>query len=168
MDIFWAAFGGGLAGSIGTLVGVLAVEFIRWQLSQPKLKLEVYLGVIEGGYVRRLQSEEPKHIIFTISNTRDRPMTVNQIGFVLKENAGRDVITPAIPIFLPHEITAGKALTAWIDITSYLQDSREGAYSPKNIKFAYAKTSDAREFRSKFAKDLVETLTAAQRELSDN
>ncbi len=162
MDVFWAAFGGGLAGSIAALVGVLVSELVRWKLSQPKLVLEVFLGVIEARLVRRLLHEEPKQLIFTISNTRDRPLTLNQIGFVLKGKDGKTIISPAAPIVLPYEIPAGKSLTAWIELAAYMQDANGGPSSPTRIKFAYAKTSDAREFRFKLTRGMVESLKAAQ------
>ena len=162
MDIFWAAFGGGLAGSVGALVGVFVSELVRWKLSQPKLVLEVSLGVIEAGLIRHLLGEEPRQLIFSISNTRDRPLTLNQIGFVLKKNEGRTIIFPDPPIVLPYEITAGKSFTAWIELTSYMHNENGGPPSPKNIKFAYARTSDGREFRFRLPKSMVEGLSAAR------
>lgn len=71
MDVFWAAFGGGAAAGVFTLLAVLLGEYIRWQLAQPKLEVSVSLGFFVHGGV----AAEETRIVFTpaiLGSTRER------------------------------------------------------------------------------------------------
>ncbi len=162
MDIFWAAFGGGAAGSVVTLVAVLASEYLKGRLSEPKLVVSISLGYMQGGEVWTLKDSRPEDIYFDIKNTRTRPVTVINYGFMYESgDRPKAIIRPPQWIQLPHEITAGKSLMAWINTEVYLQSLIEDSRTPKDIKYAYVVTSDGREFRGKLAKDTIGTLTTS-------
>lgn len=153
MDIFWAAFGGGAAAGIVTLVSVVAIELIRWRLSEPKLVVSISFGNIRGGKAWKLDDSNPEEIFFDIRNTRARPLTVIGYGFMYRSGERRKAILfPPNWIKLPHEITAGQSLTVWINTLTYLESLKEDSRTVLDISYAYAETSDGRCFRNKLDK----------------
>ena len=160
MDVFWAAFGGGAAGSLVTLVAVLASEWLKWRLSEPKVAVSIALGHIRGGIVYRLNDSPPEKVLFSIENVRTRPVTIIGFGVIYKRrNRNRAVFFPEGPVDLPQEITAGKSLNLWINTETYLESLIEDSLSVEDIKYAYVDTADSREFRTKIKRETANKLS---------
>ena len=47
-SVFWAAFGGGAAAGIFTLVAVIVAEWIRWFMDRPLVKVNVGFGYVHN------------------------------------------------------------------------------------------------------------------------
>lgn len=105
MDVFWAAFGGGAAAGVVTLVAVIAGEYIRWAVVQPKLVVSMLFGYVTA------KGNTPQ-VIFQAQNPRVHPITVSTFGYrVRKGKKPMMQVGHQSDLFeFPYEIAGGKSL----------------------------------------------------------
>lgn len=106
MDNFWAAFGGGAAGSVFTLLGVLLVDALqRWRL-RPQLRIMLEFGYLVPGVNRigyRIWNRDPSRpppdgnaiISFHALNPSPFPLEITSYGLATKRRKdGRLFVNP--------------------------------------------------------------------------
>ncbi len=150
MEVFWAAFGGGLAGGTAGLVGATIVELTRWWLSRPKLQVRASwtLRFDESGTASKL-------LVIQASNVRSRPLTISECGFHHRVGFFTSVSLSFPDEELPKRLLEGESYSAYIEPARLEIDFPDGlligGYSPDidQNKVAFVSTSDGREFRSK-------------------
>ena len=144
-DVFWAAFGGGAAAGMVTLVAVMFAEWLRRRSDQPLLNIKASVGLEVGPY----RNNDVK-IYVTASNPRSKPVTVEGMGISLKGGEGKNMVIFSGPnVQFPHEIESGKNVTVDLEnpgIISALQGEGKG---PGNLDKIWFRAADGREYKCK-------------------
>lgn len=161
-SIFWAAFGGGAAA--GVVIGV--IEFLRWLLSRPLLKVEVEIGNIVGTfpdlYLRTGPLEQATHLFLRARNPHLVPVTVSSFGLYYKWPKGEKlVVLPQAGYQFPHEVTGGKELTQWTDIEGCFSSLRQAGRRPSDLEWVWFKASSGKVFRGKIDPKVIIALEKA-------
>jgi hypothetical protein len=165
MDTFWAAFGGGAAGSVFTLLGVLLLDYLGRRRNRPLLQVELEFGYLIPG-VQGLPNEYPRIltvdpsnaptagvavIVFKAFNPNHFPQEVTSYGLYVK--------TSGHPILHfnpdkwgdqpPKMLAQGDGFTQTAPIKSrYL----EPGITWDDVTYLWFKTRSGHEFRAKIAK----------------
>lgn len=168
MDVFWAAFGGGAAAGVVTLVAVVVGEYIRWRLIQPKLEVSVSLGDLgraeAGEIVIVPRNDNPKKVFFSARNPRTHPVTVVSFGFVVRRGEKRHKqVGHQAGFGFPYEVAGGKSLTQWMETKVLLESLEKSGNSPSDIKYAWFSSASGRDFRGKLDKSTVNALNRLAR-----
>ena len=142
MDVFWAAFGGGAAAGIFSVIAVVLGEYLRWRSVQPKLVVSVTLGRLAGardidGQLYPVQVDDScETTLFGAQNPRLSSATVMSFG--LRARHGEKPVIQVTPQFkFPYEIEGGKSLTQWFDTKVLLKSLAETGNKPSDIKYAW-------------------------------
>ena len=153
MDVFWAAFGGGAAAGVVTLVSVTAIELIRWRLVEPKLR-------VRANWTFRLSasSEVTQWLAIQVSNIRSRPLTVSGYGFNYKNGFLSTNSVHFLDSDLPVHLLAGESHTLYIRPSRLKDGPLTDSSGSSLIRTAFVSTSDGREFRSKLKGLTIDTL----------
>ena len=157
MDVFWAAFGGGAAAGIVTLVAVIVGEYIRWLVAQPKLIVSMSLGYVTA-------KGNTLQVIFQAQNPRTHPVTVSTFGYRVR-NGKKPMMQVGHQSHLfrfPYEIVGGKSLVQWADANEVIRSLCENGNKPSDIKYAWFNTAAGKEFRGKPSKETIENLIKLQ------
>lgn len=153
MNVFWAAFGGGAAAGVVTLLAVVLGEYIRWKLAQPKLVVSVSLGRLYN-----MNDDAPK-VFFDAKNPRIAPITVTSFGYVVRtRERPKAVVQPPPHYTFPYEITTGKSISPWLDTRELINHLLESDLTASDIKYAWFDTAAGKQFRGKLRKETVKAL----------
>ena len=181
MDVFWAAFGGGAAAGVVTLVAVIVGEYVRWRLDQPKLVVSMALGRIytmEGTHQQavqeryKFQKDETPAVILQAQNIRSHPVTITTLGYVaqkkgiLKRQTLRTFQFHPQYTFghkFPYTIPpGGSPLTQAEDSRTLLESLREAGFAPRDISYVWFKTATGRTFKGKPSQNTIELLASLE------
>ena len=87
-EVFWSAFGGGIAGGVVAALVGLIVEWGRYIFSKPHLKVEgTHRYVLTPGMPSELigiKNDDDPQLILQAANDRRHPITVVGFGIHLK------------------------------------------------------------------------------------
>lgn len=147
MDVFWAAFGGGAAAGVVTLLSVLLIEVLRWRLSAPKLR-------VWASFTFRVDptDEWTQPLAIQMSNVRSRPVTISGYGIHYKSSLLSSRSVHLIDTDFPMKLLEGESHTIYVD-PSRLRHApaphTSSSSGSMRIRSVFVFTSDGREFRSK-------------------
>lgn len=156
MDVFWAAFGGGAAAGIVTLLSVLLIEFTRWRLSQPKLRVSFTLGAVlePGGSPKRA-------MFFSAYNGRSTPVTITSIGLSASpKSKGHQIVGIRRDMELPKELTAGGQFDTWVELDDLIPQFARLGTTVGDMKHAYVTAHGAKIFSTKISKSFKKEMEA--------
>jgi len=181
VDVFWAAFGGGAAAGVVTLIAVILGECFRSQIAQPMLVVTMALGRIYtiGGTSQPAVQErltfckgETPVVILQAQNTRSKTVTVTTFGFVAQKR--RLTFRQKTKSFqfqprynfghvLPYTIPpGGSPLIQAEDSRELIRSLTEAGFSPTDIKYVWFATAAGKEYKGKPTKATIELLTEIQ------
>lgn len=81
-DVFWAAFGGGAAAGVFTLLALAFAEWLRRFLDRPLVKCELTVGLM-------LQDSQSTETVFFIArNPHSKSVTLSGCGLTYKQKMG--------------------------------------------------------------------------------
>lgn len=151
-EVFWSAFGGGIAGgTVAALVG-LAVEWIRHSLSKPHLKVSgtsryVVTPGISSKFIG-ISNVEEIQLILTAANDRKHPTTVTGFGIRLKgRNTPGLFLIPNKGFIMPYEIPPGHNLTQFTSVPDLVVELKKMEKGPRDLKCIWFKTATDLKFR---------------------
>ena len=157
-EVFWSAFGGGIAGGmVAALVG-LVVEWGRYFFSKPHLKVSgTSRYVVIPGMSSKLigiKNDDEIQLILEAANDRQHPITVIGFGIRLKGRNTRGLfLTPNEGFHMPYEILPGHNLTQFTSMSDLVVELKGMGKKPKDLKCIWFKTATNQEFRGAIDKD---------------
>lgn len=150
-DVFWAAFGGAVAAGLITLIAVLIAEWFRWFLDRPLVKVEVDLGFIVGDTTRQ--------VFYGASNPHSKPVTLSAFGLFFKHKEwGKLQVNPQMGYQFPYQLDGGKSLSQWSSMKQTLEALKKEKRTPRDLKWAWFRTSSGNLYRGKIKKRIIEEL----------
>lgn len=146
-DVFWAAFGGGAAAGVFTLLALAFAEWLRRFLDRPLVKCELTVGLM-------LQDSQSTETVFFIArNPHSKSVTLSGCGLTYKRKEWG--ILTVSPHWFPHQLDRGKSFTARVPTEELLDTSRNSGRAPADIKEIYFNTESDGQFRNKVAKGYI-------------
>ena len=157
ISIFWAAFGGGAAAGIFTLIAVVVAGWFRWFLDRPLLKVSMSFGY----YVYADRVDETQHIVLEGKNPHTKSVTVETLGFYYKsKELGKAQLIHGAGE-LPYEVQGGKSFSYNAPIQGLLDNLREHGQKPSDLKWVYMASSSGKVFRGKITSENMRGLEKA-------
>ena len=163
MDIFWAAFGGGVAGGIvAALVGI-GVEWVKYLLSKPHLKVTgACRYVVTPGSSSNLigiEDIDEIQLILSAANDRQHPTTVTGFGIQLKgKNTPGLFLIPNPGVHMPYEIMPGQALTQFTSVADLVVELKNMGKKPRDLKQIWFSTATGQQFRGAIDNSALRTI----------
>jgi len=163
-NVFWAAFGGGAAAALITLVALITVEWFKWFLDRPLVKVKMSLGFLFGTtYMLTRDPSKGKDrnrlVFFEASNPHTKPVTISGFGLYYKRSKwGAFHIMPQVGYQFPYQLDGGKTLTQWSDMQDILQAIKEDGRTPRDLKWAWFRASTDKIYLSKIKKWIIKEL----------
>ena len=153
-NVFWAAFGGGVAGGAVAALAAVIVEWVRYLLIRPRLKISgasgyrVTPGLPEESATRiGLPSDKELQLFLSASNDRQHPITVTGFGLRLKGRKAPGLfVTPNTGWTMPYEILPGRNLVQTTSIPWLVDELRKMRRKPNDLKCVWFSTVIGREF----------------------
>ena len=125
-DVFWAAFGGGAAAGLFTLLAVVTAEWLRWYVDRPLLRVSARLGQLATKGMAGGVEMSGKLLFLEAVNPHSQQVTVSSFGLSFKqEELGSLWISPQLQYPLPYQIGSGKSLSQWTSVAELLKSRRE-------------------------------------------
>ena len=135
-EVFWSAFGGGIAGGmVAALVGLVA-EWGRHFFSKPHLKVSSTSSyVVTPGMSSKftgIKDDYEVQLILEASNDRQHPVTVTGFGIRLKGRNTRGLfLIPNVGFQMPYEILPGHNLTQSTSMPDLIMELKEMGKKPR-------------------------------------
>ncbi len=159
-DVFWAAFGGGAAAGVFSLLAVVLGELFRLKSGRPKLEVSARLGGVKWDSQGRMVASPrgEKMVYFEAQNQHNFiPVTVTMFG--VRFRRAKD---PRLQLYpnhqFPQNLGAGESLVEWTETTELLSKVAAAGKKPSDIKSVWFKSAAGREFRGKVDKETIERL----------
>lgn len=157
-EVFWSAFGGGIAGGIVAALTGFVVEWSRYFLSKSHLKVSgTSRYLVTPGMSSKLietKNDDEIQLILQAANDRQHPITVTSFGIRLKgRNTNGLFLIPNEGFHMPYEILPGHHLTQFTSILYLVIELKEMGKKPKDLKCIWFKTATNQEFRGAIDKD---------------
>lgn len=145
-EVFWAAFGGGAAAGIFTLLAVIIGQWFQWFLDRPLLKINTRVAYIydKSGL---LANPNQKQLMLQASNPYTKLVTVTSFGISFKRKINGIAIIPQPPYTFPYEIKGGSSLDQWISVTRVTLYLKEQNGTPSDLKEIWFQSVTGRVFR---------------------
>ena len=161
-EVFWSAFGGGIAGGMVAALAGLVVEWGRYFFARPHLKVSgTSKFIVTPGISSQsigIKNDEIQLVLEAV-NDRQHPITVTGFGIRLKGKHTRGLfITHNIGFHMPYEILPGHNLTQFTSIPDLVMELKEMGKKPEDLKCIWFKTAINHEFRGAIDKDGVKAI----------
>ncbi|MGA9099734.1 MAG: hypothetical protein WB392_12480 [Methanotrichaceae archaeon] len=155
-SVFWAAFGGGAAAGIFTLLAVVLTQWIRWYLDRPLIKVGVsFARLINVPGV----NQKDLNISLEAKNPHNRTATLSTFGFYFKSRAdGKLQIMPDGTYSFPYELQAGKSIAQFSNENNLYGALHNAGKKPSDLKCGYFTISSGQVFRGNIPRDTMKTL----------
>ena len=129
-EVFWSAFGGGIAGGIVAALAGLIVEWGRYFFSGPRLKVSgTSRYVVTPGTSSKLigvKNDNEIQLILEAANDRPHPITVTGFGIRLKgRNTPGLFLIPNVGYSMPYEILPGRNLAQFTSMPDLVVELKE-------------------------------------------
>jgi len=159
-NVFWAAFGGGAAAGIFTLLALLMTEWLRWYIDRPLVRPEMSLGfrVVEG-----LKPDDTFYAFLEASNPHTKAVTLNKFGFRYKGKEFKNslIVTPQVGYQFPYTLAGGKSFSQWTPVKNLLHVLREDGHSPSDLGYVFFGSATGKIFLGKIERQTIEALEKA-------
>ena len=164
-EVFWSAFGGGVAGGMVAALAGLVVEWGRYFFSKPHLKVSgTYRYVVTPGMSSKLigiKNDDEIQLILEAANDRQHPITVTGFGIRFKgRNTNGLFLIPNEGFHMPYEILPGHNLTQFTSVPDLMVELKRMGKKPRDLKCIWFKTATGREFRGSIDKGAIKTMSA--------
>lgn len=161
-NVFWAAFGGGAAAALLTLVALITVEWFKWFLDRPLVKVNISLGFLFGTtYLLTYDPSKGKGrnrlVFFEASNPHTKPVTISGFGLYYKRSKwGALHVMPQAGYQFPYQLDGGKILPQWSDMQDILEAVKKDGRTPRDLKWAWFRASSGKLYRGKIEEWVIE------------
>lgn len=146
-SVFWAAFGGGAAAGIFTLIAVIVAQWVRWFIDRPLVKVSMTFAQVFG---HPLFDEKTQYICLEAKNPHIKTVTLSTFGFYYKSQAhGKLQVMPDGTCQFPFELEGGKAISQRTSQENLFKALREGSRKPSDLKCVYFESSSGKIFLGK-------------------
>lgn len=153
-DVFWAAFGGGAAAGIFTLIALMITEWFKWFLDRPLVKVS-----FSTGYIISQKDRSDLQFFMRAANPHTRPVTLSSFGLLYsKVKWGKIQVTPQLGYVLPFQIDAGKSIQQWSDVKGLFKTLKESNRKPTDLKWVYFQSETGKYFRGKINSGFIAAL----------
>jgi hypothetical protein len=154
-DIFWAAFGGGAAAGVITLIAVVTAEWFRWFFDRPLVKVEVSLGFLHtAGEVSNL-----RQVFYEARNVHTKTVVLSTFGLSYKKKKqGKLQVTPQMGYQFPYKLEGQSSISQWSNVDGLLGTLYSAKRTPKDLKYVWFNASSGKLYRSKIKKWVVKEL----------
>lgn len=164
-NVFWAAFGGGAAAGLLTLAAIGFVEWLRWFIDRPLVKVNLSLGFIHASGI----VNEERQIIYEAINPHSKPVTLSTFGLTFRQKKwGKLFITPQFGYQFPYQLDGGKSISQWSEVKSLLKTLERENRTPKDLKWAYFNASSGKVYRHEIKKWVIKELEKEKIKLDTN
>lgn len=153
-NVFWAAFGGGAAAGLLTLIAVGFAEWLRWFIDRPLAKVKLSLGFITGDTTRQ--------VFYEAANPHSKSVTLSTFGILFKrKQMGTLFTTPQLGYQFPYQLDGGKSIQQWASVQNLLETLKKGNNTPGDLKWVYFNASSGKTYRGKIEKWVIAELEKA-------
>jgi hypothetical protein len=161
-DIFFAGFGGAIAGCFITLIAIIFSELLRHFLGRHLVRVKLGVGYFIG--------ESEKQVFYEATNIKSQPVTLSSFGLLFKSKKWAKLkITPRRGNPLPFQLGAGNVFSYWSPIDELIVALGTAGKVPKDLHSVWFEASSGTLFRRKidkwFINDLEEAIDGKAREL---
>ena len=147
-NVFWAAFGGGAAAGIFTLITIGFVEWLKWYLDRPLIRVKVAWAIIFD------EAENQKRISISAINPHTKSVTLSRVGFLLKGTKGLQILKPDPSwIKLPLDVMGGKSYTAYFSGDELLSALHENGYESSDLRYAFFEAQSGKMYKTRLHKN---------------
>lgn len=155
-NMFWAAFGGGAAAGVFTLIAVVVAEWIRWFMDRPLVKVNVAFAYVHN---HPLFDENTRYICLEAKNPHSKPVTLSTFGWRYKSQAPMQFqIMPDGTLQFPFELEGGKAISQLSPEEDLFKALRKEGLKPSDLKCVFFKSSSGKTFRGKIPRVTMQAL----------
>jgi hypothetical protein len=150
-NVFWAALGAAIGGGFVALV----VEWIRWFIDRPLVKVEVSLGFLhEAGEVSTL-----RQVFYVARNVHTKTVSLSSFGLSYKKKElGTLQVTPQMGYQFPYKLEGQSSITQWASVDNLLGTLYSAKRTPKELKWVWFTASSGKLYRSKIKKWVIQEL----------
>jgi hypothetical protein len=147
LNIFWAAFGGGAAAGIFTLIALSVAEWLRWFIDRPLLKVSMTFAFAHN---IPMFKENIPYICLIARNPHSKSVVVSSFGFDYKSKPKQKFnIMPDGLYQFPYEVKGGKSVsqttTREILFDALLKEGKR----PSDLKSVWFQSESGKVFRGK-------------------
>jgi hypothetical protein len=156
-DVFWAAFGGGAAAGIFTLLAVLSTEWFRDFLNRPRIGTKLmFAQIISHAHANR---DSTQYLSFEAANAKDKPVTLSSYGLMFKRRKSDLLhVIPSPVTTFPIRLESRDSISDHIPQENLFKTLREMHKRPKELKWVYFKDATGYYYRNKIAKITIKEL----------
>ncbi len=148
-DTFWAAFGGGAAAGIFTLIALLFVEWLRWFLDRPLLKVGMTFAFV---YNHPMFQQGIRYVCLEAKNPHSKPVTVSRFGLAFKSEAEQRLqMFPDGTCQFPYEVKGGQAVSQRTTEQQVFAALRELGRKPSDLEGVWFESESGKVFRGKIS-----------------
>jgi len=162
--VFWAAFGGGAAAGLFTLVAILLSDYLQRRRERPLLKVKLSAGwfVGPGKYLTTVVKNDHPYLFFEAHNVYRAPVTVDSFGLLYRDkHSGKLQVKPRLGYAFPYRIEGGQSLIQWTERAELFRTLKRDGCSPSDLKWVWFKASTGQVYKDRISKDIMVSLSAA-------
>ena len=137
--VFWAVFGGAVAGGALILTAVVLSTWLRRRTDMPRLRIRATVGSIHN-----IPDFKGQQLFFiTAANVGPRPVTIAEFGYVMKgTRLTRHAYVSSSAAHelgwgLPKEIAPGRSIDHFIEVGRLLRFLEKDEKRPSDLKSVY-------------------------------
>ena len=156
-SVFWAAFGGGAAAGIFTLLAVSFAEWLRWYMDRPLLIVRCVSGYVVGG----ANSDDSRKLWFRVRNPHSKTVVVSNIGLQFKGRRSESIMFLVVPtIQLPSPIEGGTEMNQYVDMALISAHLKDRGSAPSKLKWVWVSAESGATYRAKLPTDVKNEISA--------
>jgi hypothetical protein len=154
--VFWAAFGGGAAAGIFTLIAIVVAEWTRWFIDRPLIKVSVGFAYVHN---HPLFDENTRYICLEAKNPHSKPVTLSTFGWRYKSKEPMKFqVMPDGTLQFPFELESGKAISQLSPEEDFFEALRKEGLRPRDLKCVFFELSSGKIFRGKITRVTMQAL----------
>jgi len=159
LDVFWAAFGGGAAAGIFTLIALSVAEWLRWFIDRPLLKVSMTFAYV---YHHPMFKENVPYISLTARNPHGKSVVVSSFGFDYKSKPKQifQIMSDGVYQF-PYEVKGGQSISQRTMQENLFDALQKEGKKPSDLKGVWFQSESGKTFRGKIPRAIRHALEEA-------
>lgn len=147
LNIFWAAFGGGAAAGIFTLIALSVAEWLRWFIDRPLLKVSMTFAY---AYNVPMFKENIPYICLTARNPHSKSVVVSSFGFDYKSKPKQKIqIMSDGTCQFPYEVKGGQSISQMSRQENLFDALLKEGKKTSDLKRVWFQSESGKVFRGK-------------------
>jgi hypothetical protein len=149
-DIFWAAFGGGAAAGIFTLLAVAFAGWLQCYINRPLVRCELNTGF----HIDVPVKERVEYVYFTARNSHSKSVKLEEFGLIYKDKQRAAMLSER----LPYQLAEGDIFSQSMQMQELFNFLRKENREPRDARWIYFRASSGKWFRNKVNKGIIRQL----------